>query len=63
MRYEIEDEDEAYERFAQYEADLRTEQLALSKKERAPLGGGLKTGLLRHLGSIYKNLQSRRPKG
>lgn len=63
MRYEIEDEDTAYERWAQYEADLRTEQLALSKKERAPLGSRLAEGLVRFFGSIYKDLQSRKPKG
>ena len=58
-----EDEDEAYERQAQYEADLRTERLALAQKERAPLGSGLKAGLLRFLGYRYKDLQSRKQKG
>ncbi len=61
MRYEI-DEDEAYERFAQREADERTERLALSKKESAPLGSRLAAGLLRFFGSRYENLKSRGPK-
>jgi len=62
MRYEIEDEDTAYERRAQYEADLRTEQLALSAKERAPSRSRIAAGLARFLGRYFENLESRGPK-
>ena len=55
----LEDEDEAYERWAQYETDLRTEQLAMAKAKRATRRGGLAAGLVRHFASVYKNLQSR----